>query len=361
MLSAKENRVQNHSVEHLDQLTGLRFFAAFLVFLSHLNWDRSHEFFQKLFESGFIGVSFFFALSGFVLAYSYQEKLVSGKVSKKKFIFLRFSRLTPLHFATALPFVGWVIYDDRFSLLALISNLTYMQSWVPHSDVYFSLNAPSWSLSNEMFFYLCFCFLVLMTFRSLFCVVLLLLAVIVVCATFVTIFFDDLKVWGSLKLSYYMFYIFPGFRLLEFVCGMLLLRLWKDGYTLGSHLVIPAYILLFTSMYFAHSIPEAFRWSFYFLLPVLFFLYAHLQGGGVINRILKTRLVVLLGNASFAFYLIHQPVILVLKRWLSRFYLSDFGFFIVALVISISLSLIIHLVYEKWAERKLKEIASRIF
>lgn len=361
MLIRKRNPMENLSLKRLDQLTGLRFFAAFLVFLSHLNWNRSHEFFQKVFESGFVGVSFFFALSGFVLAYSYQEKLVTGKVSKKKFIFLRFVRLTPLHFATALPFVGWVIYTDRFSLLALISNITYMQSWVPHSDVYFSLNAPSWSLSNEMFFYVCFCFLALMTFRSLFCVGMLLLAVIIVSATFFTIFYNDLIVWGSLTLSYWMFYIFPGFRLLEFLCGILLFRLWKVGYTPGSHLVIPAYILLFASMYFANRIPEAFRWSVYFLLPVLFFLYAHLQGGGIINRILKTRLLVLLGNASFAFYLIHQPIILVLKRLLSLFNLSDFGFFMVSLVISILLSLIIHLVYEKWAERKLKEIASRIF
>ena len=54
----------------LDQLTGLRYFAALLVFVSHLNWDNSSDLIKTIFGSGYIGVSFFFVLSGFVLSYS---------------------------------------------------------------------------------------------------------------------------------------------------------------------------------------------------------------------------------------------------------------------------------------------------
>ena len=42
----------------------------------------------------------------------------------------------------------------------LVQNLTLTQSFTPRTDVYFSFNAPSWSLSDEAFFYLLFPFLV---------------------------------------------------------------------------------------------------------------------------------------------------------------------------------------------------------
>lgn len=82
----------------LDQLTGLRYFAALLVFLSHINWDGYSEHIQILFESGYVGVSFFFLLSGFVLSYSYGEKIQNHSLSFIKYALLRLARLTPLHF-----------------------------------------------------------------------------------------------------------------------------------------------------------------------------------------------------------------------------------------------------------------------
>ena len=58
------------TIRKLDQLTGLRYFAALLVFFSHLELDGSHDFLRDVFNSGYVGVSFFFLLSGFVLSYS---------------------------------------------------------------------------------------------------------------------------------------------------------------------------------------------------------------------------------------------------------------------------------------------------
>ena len=61
------------SKPRINHLTGLRFFAAFLVFMSHIEFSGSYDSLQIVFKQGFIGVSFFFILSGFVLSYSHNE------------------------------------------------------------------------------------------------------------------------------------------------------------------------------------------------------------------------------------------------------------------------------------------------
>jgi len=203
--------MSNNSQLRLDQLTGLRYFAALLVFVSHLKWENSADFIKTIFGSGYVGVSFFFVLSGFVLSYSYKDKIASGEITFTKYIYLRFARLTPLHFATLIPFIGLAIYSEKFNPIILFANLTYLQSWIPHSSAYFSFNAPSWSLSNEMFFYLCFFFLAVIPFRKVLNIAIGLIAFIILCALVVTIFFDGEKLFGSNNtIAHWVFYIFPG-------------------------------------------------------------------------------------------------------------------------------------------------------
>jgi peptidoglycan/LPS O-acetylase OafA/YrhL len=353
--------MSNNSQSRLDQLTGLRYFAALLVFVSHLKWENSADFIKTIFGSGYVGVSFFFVLSGFVLSYSYQDKIASGEITFTKYMYLRFARLTPLHFATLIPFIGLAIYTEKFDPIILLANLSYLQSWIPHSSAYFSFNAPSWSLSNEMFFYLCFFFLAVIPFRKLLNIAIALIAFVILCAVVVTIFFDGEKLFGSNNtIAHWMFYIFPGFRILEFLCGMILFHFWKSGYVKNSNYIFPAYLILILAMYFADFVPEAFRLSLFFLPVIVLFLFAHLKGDGLINRFFKTKTMILLGNASFAFYLIHQPLIHIFKRLLDKFNLDDLSFFLISLTAITLLSIATYLLYEKWAENKLKRFSYRI-
>lgn len=353
--------MSNNSQLKLDQLTGLRYFAALLVFVSHLKWDNSADFIKTIFGSGYVGVSFFFVLSGFVLSYSYQDKIAGGKITFTKYMYLRLARLTPLHFATLIPLIGLAIYTERFNPIILLANLSYLQSWIPHSSVYFSFNAPSWSLSNEMFFYLCFFFLAAIPFRKLLNIAIGLITLVILCAMVVTIFFDGDKFLGSNNtIAHWMFYIFPGFRILEFLCGMILFHFWKSGHVKNSNFIVPAYLLLILAMHFADFVPEAFRMSLFFLPVIVLFLFAHLKGDGLINKFLKTKTMILLGNASFAFYLIHQPLIHIFKRSLDRFNLDDLSFFLISLTAITLLSIATYLLYEKWAEKKLKQLSYRM-
>src|SRR5690606_40786963 len=67
---------------------------------------------NSIFDEGFLGVSFFFILSGFILSYNYKEKFLIGNISKKEFYISRLARVYPVHIATT----------------ALVLLLTFIQS-----------------------------------------------------------------------------------------------------------------------------------------------------------------------------------------------------------------------------------------
>ena len=153
-------------------LTSLRFLFAFMVVASHLSFLNKSEsnvlrqIYDSVFHEGYIGVSFFFILSGFILAYNYQDGIQKNQKSKRTFYQARFARIFPLHILTliiSIPLTYSVFIKDKSLWFSqALTNLTLTQSYIPIKSIYFSFNAPSWSISNEMFFYLVFPFLILL-------------------------------------------------------------------------------------------------------------------------------------------------------------------------------------------------------
>jgi peptidoglycan/LPS O-acetylase OafA/YrhL len=124
-----------------------------LVFLRHEQalttfWHR----WRLPFDVGFVGVGFFFLLSGFVLAFSARTGSSDGAFYRR-----RFARIYPSHVVT------WVL---AFGVVAIIGapstpftaplTLLLLQAWVPVQTVFFGMNGPSWSLSAEIAFYAAF-------------------------------------------------------------------------------------------------------------------------------------------------------------------------------------------------------------
>ena len=58
----------------INTLTSLRLFFALMVFGAHC-YVVDSTFSTHFYKEGFVGVSFFFILSGFIIAYNYQQKL----------------------------------------------------------------------------------------------------------------------------------------------------------------------------------------------------------------------------------------------------------------------------------------------
>ena len=84
----------------INSLTGLRFIAAFLVILHHFGKPPLPQFEQSVrnvLDHGFVAVTLFFILSGFILTYSYMSQEGSPKTSKRTFWVARFARIYPVY------------------------------------------------------------------------------------------------------------------------------------------------------------------------------------------------------------------------------------------------------------------------
>ncbi len=135
----------------IKQLTFTRFIAATGVVSFHFSKTSilfNNKYFGFIFENSFLGVNYFFVLSGFVMVIAYQY---FQKIPFRTFIVNRLARIYPLYFIAMAGMIAlWGIDNKEEVWLSCLM----MQSWV--SGMALKINGPAWSLSVELFFYLCF-------------------------------------------------------------------------------------------------------------------------------------------------------------------------------------------------------------
>ncbi len=112
---------------------------------------------------GYLGVDFFFVLSGFVLdrRYSSSFRELNFRVVNK-FALLRLARLYPLHiFLLTLMLVNPIalllfskakMLSDQYSVIYFLQSVFLIQNWGFAQTL--AWNVPAWSISAEMFAYL---------------------------------------------------------------------------------------------------------------------------------------------------------------------------------------------------------------
>ena len=293
----------------IKSLTSLRMIFALMVFVSHFEMVSS-LFDVHLLTEGFVGVSFFFVLSGFIIAYSYDERLSTGEVSKCKFWIARIARIYPLHWmmlfiAAAL---GTCTLSNGFGwwFRHFVPNLLLCQAYIPEAGYYFSFNSPSWSLCCEQLFYCCFPFILPLLKKPN-----RLLGIYIVCAV-------ALMIGMSLTPADWarsVWYINPITRFPDFILGMLSYVCFRQGsfrnYSIRCATWIElAAIALFIVFYIASShIPKVYRYSCYYWIPVAGIIYAFALQRGFLSKLLSWRPLVWCGEISFGFYLIHHLLI----------------------------------------------------
>lgn len=140
---------------YFPNLDGLRCIAVLLVVVWHIEIHKVRFGFKQLYfnDTGFMGVSVFFILSGFLITYILlTEKELNQKVNFKAFYMRRILRIWPLYFFAL--FFGFFIYPRGMSLstlimcLLLLPNIPFMLARI-HPYV-----QPIWSLGVEEQFYL---------------------------------------------------------------------------------------------------------------------------------------------------------------------------------------------------------------
>ena len=301
-------------VAQLESLTSLRFFAALSVVLTHTGWmATSNRSTKDVFDLGYVGVSFFFVLSGFVLTWS-----MSPTRTRRRFYFLRFARIWPLHAVTT-AYVGLFIAEKFWVPHAsgIAAIVTATQGFSTKNHTYYGLNGVSWSLSCEAFFYLLFPFVVAFLFRRR-TWVLATIAVLDVLAMLLiplaTYTLSGPHGWAS-QHGEWLFFINPTFRFTEFLLGVVVgccFRAgWRPRMSLGSALTCCfATAAVICWLRIAHDVHTPRPYAAAVLVPWFALVIATAANNDVARRrsLLRQRVLIFLGEASFALYLTHQIV-----------------------------------------------------
>jgi peptidoglycan/LPS O-acetylase OafA/YrhL len=298
--------------DRLPTLTGLRWAAAVLVFGHHLlgryvlgnvglppgaGWLT-----RAVSYAGPWGVAFFFVLSGFVLTWS-----ARARDTRRAFWQRRFAKIYPLHVVTLIMVVG--LPSAAAAAIAapdVLAHLTLTQVWLPGRPAYSWGNGPSWTLCAEAFFYLCWPFLVVplrsRSARQLWWLLgLLVVAVPAVNAALAT--------WSDRFRAEWVGYVLPPVRMAEFVAGMALALLVRRGRWAGPGL--RASLLIWCAAAAASTLmPVPLAYGPVLLLPTLLVIAAATGADTAGHRTVWARpTMVYLGAVSFAFYLVHLPVL----------------------------------------------------
>jgi len=348
----------------LNSLTSLRFFFAFVVFLSHLTFVKTdlawyNYLKNNVFFEGYLGVGFFFILSGFVIALNYEKKVIDNpNFDKKKFYIARIARIYPLHvltFCVMLPFVIINVWQGYFHWDIAGANLFLLQSYIPVKDFYFSINNVSWSISTELFFYLMFPFYViwLHKFPKLKYILLLIIPIII---------FAEPYFRTNMKLEKAIFYINPIVRSFDFILGIITCQIYKKikdtpiNFSRGTLIEIAAITVLAIFFYFHNDVARAFRYGIYYWIPMVGIVLIFALQKGFFSRILQHKTLVYLGEISFAFYMIHMIVIKYGNQYLPR--INDFHkigiYFVIALILSALTFEYFEKPVAKWIKDKVK-------
>lgn len=154
-------------------LHGLRFFAALAVVVGHVELLKSYHGYPNLadnlavYELGRIAVTFFFVLSGFLITFLLlEEKRESGTISIGKFYIRRIFRIWPLYYLTVflafvvVPYVQGLAIpsmavgggDQRGPIVALFLVLLPQVALSLYPPVPYA--EPLWSIGVEEQFYL---------------------------------------------------------------------------------------------------------------------------------------------------------------------------------------------------------------
>jgi peptidoglycan/LPS O-acetylase OafA/YrhL len=317
----------------LRALTGLRFIAALHVVIFHCtsweSWDAP-RLVRNMVGSGYVAVSLFFVLSGFILTYAHAGK-GARPLERNRFYLNRFARIYPAYvFALALVapfFVAHTLRVDGVAVLfeQAIPVVTLLQAWWP--AVAMAWNPPGWSLSAEAFFYALFPLVAPALVASRRSVAWGVGAACYAYCLAVPLVYLQLAPDGPIDLAprsmtFWLSFIRynPAVRFPEFVIGIVFARWYLDARAegkggkwaaLGS---VIAVVVLLAVMAQSRDIPYPVLHNG-LLAPVFALLIVSLAAGrGPIAAFLATRPLVALGDASYSLYVLHLPLAIIWSK-----------------------------------------------
>lgn len=287
----------------LDLIRGI---AAIAVVLQH-----SGDFFPKLFAANYLAVDLFFILSGFVLAFAYQDRL-KGDLTWREFSKLRFIRLYPVFLLGAVLGAVWLVSRElltgggvsNWAIAAISLSLVMMPS--PHAKNLYPTNGPSWSLLFEILINLVYAVVAKwLSLRALVCIVLLSAVGLVAAAWY----------QQSTNIGFLWTHLYGGAARVSFgfFAGVLIFQAYNIGYRApevpAAFLVIALIAALAFSGLYINMV------KILFLFPLIVWFGASIKiSGHYFSKIASY-----CGLISYPIYMIHVPMMAFVANLLRHF------------------------------------------
>ena len=355
---------------NLPALTSIRLVFALGVVLFHyqLQWPWDSEVVTGLLDKARLGVDAFFILSGFVLTHAYREAVAAGRLNYGRFLVARIARIYPAHLAVlafvvimvlAASLVGAAFDQTFYNPLGLLTTLLLVHAWAPEL-IKAEWNGPSWSLSAEWFAYLAF-----PTFawvglklarRPLALLALSGLVFIVLDLTYQGLF-GRIVVHAEANMG--ILRIIP-----EFLFGVALYRLGERLAPSGRAATGAAWaasLLLLALMHFKADDRLVVFAAGPLILSLALLSKACAEGP------LANRTFLLGGEASYALYLVHMPILIGWKGVLSALQGRDSAYTLAwwevgrLLPLSIAAAVLLHIAFEGPARNWIRRQADRLW
>jgi peptidoglycan/LPS O-acetylase OafA/YrhL len=317
---------------HYQILDGLRGVAALTVVIFHtFEAYANGDVFKQILNHGYLAVDFFFLLSGFVVAYAYDDRW--GKMSQLDFYKRRLVRLQPmvivgniigaaLFYFQSCPMFPLVSGTPVWkTLLVMLAGFTLIPL-LPSMDIrawkeMHPLDGPAWSL----FFEYVANFLYAIGIRKLSNKS---LGVIVVLSAFLLV---HLAVWGprgdvigGWTVDREQLHIGFARMLYPFFAGMLLMRMGKRIHVKGAFIICSLLLIAALAAPRVGGPEQLWMNGLYesFCIILVFPIIVVMGAGDNVTGRFSSTLSHFLGEISYPLYITHYPLIYVYTAWVTR-------------------------------------------
>jgi peptidoglycan/LPS O-acetylase OafA/YrhL len=313
---------------YIPALTGVRALAAYLVFISHFAYifdAQFPHFIRRFFNEFHIGVTIFFVLSGFLIAFRYYDNFQLNGDWFKQYLKNRVARIYPMYFLLTIgAFVYYfftrepnIVGNFPSALGLFFMHITFVRGFF--YDLNFTGIAQGWSLTVEECFYFSapIVFFIAKRYNKFY----LQIFAITGFGILLVLIFRNIDWYGFFgNFTFMMLYTYFG-RCFEFFVGIqLALFVRKKGVERTNKIryTYIGFLMIFVCVGIMSRLTIPMGWSAglhnpfgiitnNYLLPVCIatFFYGLITESSNLKKILANPFVELLGKSSYIFYLIH--------------------------------------------------------
>lgn len=310
-----EKACERYNMKYIAALDGLRGITICMIaFLWHFwmfrpeNGYPFRNIFVFSYSYGYLGVEIFFMISGFVMAYNYQDKIAKNEISFNSYFFKRVRHLWFINVLALLivtiehfiyyKYTGTIYVALNFDLWHFVLNFFLLQYGI--TDIQYSYNVPAWCLTIELMCYAIYFAVIRHDKNEEYwlkkCVGIILLGFAIL----------------SQGLKYPIINFEMARGIVSYFIGVILCEVFKKngGSKYNIFLNVIMYIFLIGSYIAFRKFGISWMGSnVYFVIlcfaPIIIWLTVNKT---VVNKILSMKAMVFLGKLSLYIYLLHFPV-----------------------------------------------------